>query len=140
MTKICILKTNILRMQLSVKELTVSPLRSITEDLRSWYAELPEMMRLEASGQENLAVETRRSILHVHLLYLGAKKFLYRRVVSHFLQSYMQGLPAKISQSPLQELVLELTSEVSLAASTSARILKLLLEDNSIFRRCWLVM
>jgi hypothetical protein len=60
--------------------------------------------------------------------------------VSHFLQSYMQGLPDKISQSPLQELVLELTSEVSLAASTSARILKLLLEDNSIFRRCWLVM
>ncbi|KAH7123287.1 nitrate assimilation regulatory protein nirA [Dactylonectria estremocensis] len=139
MAKICILKADILRMQVAFKELTIPAMQSILKDLQNWHRELPEAMRVEASGNTNHTVETRRSIMHVHLLYLGAIMLLYRRVASQFLQSYALTPYQKTLPIPLHGLVAEHSAEAVLSAGTSARIIKLLLDDDSIFKRCWLV-
>lgn len=140
MTKICILKADILRMHLTVNDLSAPAMERITRDLGDWYEELPQEMHLESSGREDLAVETKQSIMHVHLLYLGAVMLLYRRIATNFIQSRATGASAAILQPPLQGLVLAQAGEIALTANSSARILKLLLEDNSIYKRCWLVM
>ncbi|KAI9147209.1 Protein RTA1 [Paramyrothecium foliicola] len=139
MTKICVLKSNIIRMQWNFHELTADAMHSIMRDLQTWYGELPEMMRLGVAGQEDMPIGTRRSVLHVHLLYLGAMILLYRQLALRFVQSYRDGGHASFLQGPLHNVVLAYSSEVALAASTSARIIKLLFENNSIFKRCWLV-
>ena len=140
MTKICLLKAEILRMHLAFKDLTELAMQSILKNLRMWYKQLPDVMRMDAIGRESLALETRRSILHLHLLYLGAIMLLYRRVVSQFLRSRYTGRKRDILPMPIEGLLLDHSIEAVLAASTSSKILKLLLEDNSIFKRCWIVM
>lgn len=82
MTKICLIKADILRMNLGFKEISVGAIGSVTHDLQQWYKELPSLVRLEAAGQDDVPVETQRSIMQVHLLYLGAIMLLYRRVAS----------------------------------------------------------
>jgi hypothetical protein len=140
MARICLLKAKMLRLYLSFKELSGSALKSIMRDLQSWQEALPEEMHFEASGQEHLEIETRRSILHVHLLYLGAVMLLYRRVVSQFPLSRVKETMSGPFQQPLSDVFINQSSQAALAAGMSAKILKLLQEDESIFKRCWLVM
>jgi len=127
-------------MHLSFRGLTAQTMTSITNDLHTWYWDLPEAMRIEATSQGGLAVATKRSILHVHLLYLGAMMLMYRTAASQFVRSFATGTPSVASQTPLRGLVAEQGAEAVLAANTSARILQLLLKDDGIFKRCWLVM
>ena len=141
MSKICLLKADILRMQLSFRDLTTLAMKSISKDLQTWYKDLPPPMRLDTiSKDDRLALETKRTILHVHLLYLGAIMLLYRRIASQYLRFLNLEKERATWQMPVGEAVAEQSAEAVMAASTSARILKLLLLDDSVFRRCWLVM
>lgn len=140
MARICILKADILRMHLVFKELTVPAIDSIRRDLLVWHQELPEVMRVEASQHDGLQIETRRSILHLHLLYLGAIMLLYRRIATQFLQSYATRATPTLMQLPLRDAFAKQSADAIVAAGTSARIAKLLLEDDSVFKHCWLVM
>lgn len=146
MARICILKANVLRMHMIFKDLTAPAVQTIMTDLQTWHRELPETMQLEAISREDLPPETRRSILHTHLLYLGSIMLLYRRIASQFLRTYMntasvEGRPPSTAlQMPLNGVLAAQGIEASLAASTSARIVRLMLEDESIFKRCWLIM
>src|SRR3569833_2622842 len=98
MAKICLIKAEILRMHLSFRGLTAQTMTSITNDLHTWYWDLPEAMRIEATSQGGLAVATKRSILHVHLLYLGAMMLMYRTAASQFDRSIATGTPSVASQ------------------------------------------
>lgn len=142
MARICLLKADILRMHLAFKELTIPAVESIRKDLQTWYQELPEAMRLEASGHDDLPVEIKRSILHLHMLYLGAIMLLYRRVATQFLQGFATtgAIPGGFLDFHTREMFVRQSADAILAASTSARIVKLLLEDNGVFKHCWLVM
>jgi hypothetical protein len=146
MARICVVKAKILQMHMIFKDLTAPAVQAVTEDLQCWYRELPEVMQLGASAQENLPAATRRSIFHTNLLYLGSMMLVYRRIVSQFLRYYMNKTSGEIStgnttlQSPLNEVVAKQNAEASLAASNSARIINLMLEDDCIFKRCWLLM
>lgn len=139
MARICLLKAEILRMHLVFKDLTSPAVHSIKRDLQAWYEELPENLQLEKTAHENVAIGTRRSILHLHMLYLGAIMLLYRRVATQFLQSYAIGGQNSLHMHPRDAFVQQ-SAEAILAASTSARIVKLLLEDDGVFKHCWLVM
>ncbi|KAG8415917.1 hypothetical protein J3459_013976 [Metarhizium acridum] len=139
MARICLLKAEILRMHLVFKDLTIPAVETIRGDLQSWYEELPESMRLGAPAHENLPVGTKRSILHLHMLYLGAIMLLYRRVATQFLQSFaVGGLNGSLHLHP-REAFVQQSAEAVLAASTSSRIVKLLLDDGGVFKHCWLV-
>lgn len=140
MTKICLLKADILRMHLGFKEISVGAIGSVTHDLQQWYEELPSLIRLETAGQDNVPVETQRSIMHVHLLYLGAIMLLYRRVASGQLLANLREHWNAESHIPSNEQLVDASHQAILAATTSARILKLLFDNNAIFARCWLVL
>ncbi|KHO01294.1 nitrate assimilation regulatory protein nirA [Metarhizium album ARSEF 1941] len=139
MVRICLLKADILRMHLVFEDLSGPAVEAITRDLQDWYQELPESMRLGASVREGVPVGTRRSILHLHMLYLGAIMLLHRRIASQFLKWYaVRGCPSSLDLTSRYVFVQQ-SAEAVLAASTSARIVKLLLDDDGVFKHCWLV-
>lgn len=140
MTKICLLKADILRMHLALKDLTIMAIESIMKDLQEWYGRLPSEMHIANLGRGDLATDVRRSIYHVHLLYLGAIILLYRRVASQFVRSYATDKERDDLWKPLERLLISNTEEGILAAKHSARILGMLLAEDGVFKRCWLVM
>lgn len=139
MTKISLLKADILRMHLGFKEISVGAVGSAMHDLQQWYEELPSLIRLETAGQEHVPVETQRSIMHVHLLYLGTVMLLYRQIASGQLLETLREHWNVESHIPSTKQLVDASHQAVLAATTSARILKLLFEDDAIFPRCWLV-
>ncbi|KAK3359577.1 hypothetical protein B0T25DRAFT_102716 [Lasiosphaeria hispida] len=141
MTKICMLKAEVLRMHLASKELTNAGIDSVMSALQDWHGKLPEQMHLSNLGRQDLADQVRRSIFHVHLLYLGAIILLYRRVACQFVQSYRIGGQdgnSTLDNEPRARL-LDHAEKGIVAARHSARILGLLLTERGIFKRCWLV-
>jgi len=140
MTKISMLKAGILRMHLAFKELSVLAIDSITKDLQGWYDQLPASMHLGNLQREDLPVGARRSIYHAHLLYLGAMMLLHRRIASQLIRSYGGGPDRSLLWQPHEKSLISNTNEGVLAAKNSARTLGLLLDENGIFKRCWLVM
>jgi hypothetical protein len=145
MTKITPMKASILRTNLMTRTFTFLSTQSIMQDLEDWYSELPHQMHVSKIGQEDLAVEVRRTICHVHLLYLGTVLLLYRRVLSHAAQSCdseqeQSHLGLLSSLGSQAATVSQITEKRPLAAKLSARILDLLLTEDGVCRRCWVVM
>ncbi|KAK3941039.1 hypothetical protein QBC46DRAFT_111363 [Diplogelasinospora grovesii] len=139
MTKISLLKSEILRMHLAFKELTTLAMDSIMKDLQDWYGKLPAQMHLANLGRQDLPDQVRRSIFHVHLLYLGAIMLLYRRIASQFVKQYQADEQRDLLNKPREKMLLNHAQQGVIAAKHSARILGLLLAERGIFKRCWLV-
>ena len=140
MTKISMLKASILRVHLAFKELTVPTIESIMKDLQHWYDRLPPSMNLGTLQREDIPVEARRSIYHAHLLYLGAILLLHRRIAAQVIRSSGFDSDRILLWQPLEKALVNNTDQGVLAAKNSARTLGLLLDENGIFKRCWLVM
>lgn len=142
MTRISLLNAEILRTHLSLKELTTTALDSALKALQDWHNNLAPPMRLANLAKQDLPDIIRRSLFHVHLLYLGAHILLYRRIASQLVQPFDFD-PAEGSEpnwDQQQRALLEHADKGITAAKHSARILGLLLAENGIFKRCWLVM
>ncbi|KAM5341291.1 hypothetical protein ACJ41O_014322 [Fusarium nematophilum] len=86
MTKISLLNADILRMRLTSGEITTKAMDFIDKDLQDWHDLLPSQMHLPNLCRQELPVEARRSILATHLLYLGTRMLLYRRIASQFVR------------------------------------------------------
>ena len=142
MTKISLLKAEMLRMHMAFKELTVLSLESILNDLQRWYEHLPREMLLDRLLSENRITDTevRRSLYHVHLLYLGAIVLLYRRLASQIVRSCGFGDGHNIAPFSFTRMAHNTAEQGVLAASQSARIVKIFLDESGIYRRCWLIM
>ncbi|KAH7116667.1 hypothetical protein B0J13DRAFT_571537 [Dactylonectria estremocensis] len=139
MTKIALLNADILRMHLSSEEMTCQAMDSISKDLQDWHNRLPSEMQLANLCREDLPVEARRSILGTHLLYLGTRMLLYRRIASQFVRSSRISHGNNILWEPLEDRFLSHADQAVTAAKHSARILGLLRAEKGIFKRCWLV-
>ncbi|KAK5656726.1 hypothetical protein OQA88_4274 [Cercophora sp. LCS_1] len=138
MTRISLLKAEILRTHLSLKELTAPALNSALEALEKWHKGLPRAMRLEHLHEKDLEDIVRRSLFHVHLLYLGAHILLYRRIASQLIQKQRPG-STEVVRDEWEKTLLSHAEKGITAAKHSARILGLLLAEQGIFKRCWLV-
>lgn len=128
-----------MRMQMAFGSISFRTMQSILEDLQGWYSQLPQAMKIENLHCE-ISTEERRSIYHVHLLYLGSIILLYRRIACHVLQSYGLDEARNIHPTGIDQLAFEHAIQGFVAAKHSARILSLLLSEDGIFRKCWLVM
>ncbi|KAK3938739.1 hypothetical protein QBC46DRAFT_439570 [Diplogelasinospora grovesii] len=134
MTKIVLLKAEILRLQLAFKELTGPAVDSINTDLQEWHDRLPREMRLEHLGRLDLLDEVMLSIFSVHLLYLGAIMLLYRRIASQFVKSFRFDRRDDTEWKSCQTALLDRTMQGLIAAKTSARILGLMLAKGGVFK------
>lgn len=138
MTRISLIKAEILRVHLTRKELSVAAVDAIMQVLQDWHTELPSQMHLSNLGRQDLSDSVRRSIFYAHLLYLGAIILLYRRIASQVADVTVRGV-AVVAPTPQQECLLKHAEKGITAAKHSSRILGLLLSERGIFKRCWLV-
>ncbi|KAK2070011.1 hypothetical protein P8C59_004548 [Phyllachora maydis] len=144
MIKISLLSGNILKMHLASRDFDKHTVECIIRDLQEWHNQLPPQIQLGKLSEQDLPDSVRRSIFHVHLLYLGAFMLLYRRIASRYFQLVpRKDVTRKDAQVPtcksLEGLLLAHAEQGVVAAQHSARILGLLLADDGIARRCWLV-
>lgn len=140
MTKISLLNADILRMHLSSDDMACQVVDSIDKDLQNWYDLLPSQMHLPTLCRQDLPVEARRSILATHLLYLGTRMLLYRRIASQFVQSSTADREIKIVNKCYEGNLLCHADQAVIAARQSSRILGLLQAERGIFKKCWLIM
>ncbi|KAK3499470.1 uncharacterized protein B0T23DRAFT_17819 [Neurospora hispaniola] len=142
MTKISLLKAEILRMQLEFQDL---PRLTVVanEYLEKWHEKLPIEVQLANLANPGLDDTVRRSIYHVHLLYLGAMQLLYRWIAARLIQTTtVNGREVIVPSESVPEEDRKLLKHVSqglIAAKHSARLLALLHGERGIFQRCWLV-
>ncbi|EAA32473.1 hypothetical protein GE21DRAFT_7520 [Neurospora crassa] len=142
MTKISLLKAEILRMQLEFQDL---PRLTVVanEYLEKWHEKLPVEVQLANLANPGLDDTVRRSIYHVHLLYLGAMQLLYRWIAARLIQTTtVNGREVIVPSESVPEEDRKLLKHVSqglVAAKHSARLLALLHGERGIFQRCWLV-
>ncbi|KAK8087360.1 hypothetical protein PG994_002334 [Apiospora phragmitis] len=139
LTKLCILKANIYRMDFSIRgQITASP-GSMMQDLQEWYRQLPNGLYLGALIEEQCK-DKRVAIYYVNLMFLSATGLLYRRTAGRFLRSAgFVTRDAALGHSISSNYVFDNAREGILAAQQAARIFEfLVLEDVGIWK-CWLV-
>ncbi|KAK6860927.1 hypothetical protein PG995_004563 [Apiospora arundinis] len=141
LTKLCILKANISRMDFTLKGETATSPGVLMQDLQEWYRQLPNDLYLAALIDEQ-ATEKRVAIYYVNLMFLSATGLPYRRTAGRFLRTV--GFVTRDAALPpngnSSKHVFENTREGILAAQQAARIFEyLVLEDVAIWK-CWLVM
>ncbi|KAI0543322.1 hypothetical protein F4679DRAFT_569153 [Xylaria curta] len=134
MIKIGLMKAKILHLHLGSKYLSIEPLNSTIQDLQDWYLELPPQMQLQSLWERNVPLEAKRSVYHVHLLYLGANMLLFRQIVAENVRQHINISPLWY---PPSDLLSRQGPNALLAANSSARIVKLLLDENGILQQCW---
>ncbi|EEU37356.1 uncharacterized protein NECHADRAFT_72643 [Fusarium vanettenii 77-13-4] len=138
MTKISLLNAEILRMHLSSEEMTCQAMDSINKDLQDWHDLLPSEMHLPNLCRQDLPVEARRSILATHLLYLGTRMLLYRRIASQFVWP-SPTRESNAARESYEDNLLSHADQAITAAKQSSRILGLLQAEKGIFKKCWLI-
>lgn len=138
MTKIVLLKAGILRNHLAVQELTTFGMDGILRELSDWHGQLPEPMKLHSLHGDVCPPLVRWSIYHVHLLYHGAFMLVYRRIAAHCVRLQRSGRDlASASREPA---LVRLVDQGITSARDTARIVSLLLSEQGVFKRCWIVM
>ncbi|RSL57579.1 hypothetical protein CEP54_008230 [Fusarium duplospermum] len=139
MTKISLLNAEILRMHLSSKEMTCQAIDAIDKDLQDWHDLLPSQMHLPNLCRQDLPVEARRSILATHLLYLGTRMLLYRRIASQLVWPSPTDDGSNFARESYEDNLLSHADQAITAARQSSRILGLLQAEKGIFKKCWLI-
>ncbi|AEO56594.1 hypothetical protein MYCTH_2057132 [Thermothelomyces thermophilus ATCC 42464] len=140
MTKIVLLKAGILRNHLAVPELTALGMDGIIRELQEWHEQLPEPMKLRSLYyyRADWPPPVRWSIYHLHLLYHGAFMLVYRRIAAHCVRLRRTGRDLASSAAREPNLV-SLVEQGVTSARDTARIVSLLLGEQGVFRRCWIV-
>ncbi|KAK7977020.1 hypothetical protein PG988_004510 [Apiospora saccharicola] len=139
LTKLCLLKANISRMDFTLKGQTAANPGSLMQDLQEWYRQLPSDLYLAALIDEQVK-ERRVAIYYVNLMFLSATGLLYRRTAGRFLRSVgFVTRDAALEHYISSKYVFDNATEGILAAQQAARIFEfLVLEDVAIWK-CWLV-
>ncbi|KAI1742774.1 hypothetical protein F4680DRAFT_411729 [Xylaria scruposa] len=137
MVRIAALKVKILYLN-TVHEYLGLAIAALTRELEEWYNDLPQEMRLQEIPGRDLSQDTKRSIYLVHLTYLGTNMLLFRRIAFQKVRSEAhETLPAL--EQPSREEYLKQADEASLAASGSARIIKIMMDEKCVLKRCCIV-
>jgi hypothetical protein len=138
MTKISLLKAGILRNHLAVQELTTLGMDGIIRELQEWHEQLPEQMKLRSLYRTDWPDLVRWSIYHLHLLYHGAFMLVYRRIAAHCVR--LQRTGGDFAAASAEPTLRNLIEQGVTSARDTARIVSLLLAEQGVFRRCWIVM
>jgi hypothetical protein len=139
MTKIVLLKAGILRNHLAVQEITTCGMDGVIKELSDWHGQLPEPMRLHSLyGDACPPPIVRWSIYHVHLLYHGAFMLVHRRIAAHCVRLQRSG--GDLTSASREPALRSLVEQGITSAQDTARIVSLLLSEQGVFKRCWIVM
>lgn len=131
--KVTIIKSRFMQTANNLRTPSPLLLRSVREDLASWHDQLPRWMQLNhlAEQSSDVSGDKRRVVYFVHLFYLSA--IVLKSRIVHGVQNI--NCPAYDST----EMRVAVIDGVE-ASRSSARILKLLLMAETVFKKCWLCM
>jgi hypothetical protein len=138
MTKISLLQAGILRKHLAVQELTTLGMDGAIRELQEWHGQLPEAMQLQSLYRTDWPPLVRWSIYHLHLLYHGAFMLVYRRMAAHCVRVQRTG--GDFAAAGREPTLRSLVDQGITSARDTARIVSLLLAEQGVFKRCWIVM
>ncbi|KAI9709462.1 MAG: hypothetical protein M1820_003222 [Bogoriella megaspora] len=130
MARVTLTKAKMLRMLISQRTSKPQTLRELDDDLTQWHSNLPDFMRLQnLTDQSQVTEDHRRILFYMHLFYLSAILLKARGVLANEV----------ISSAPYDSFEGRRAIENGLnAAGSLARLLNLLLDQRSIFKKCWL--
>ena len=134
MTKIAVIKFDMLRLSLQFKGLSALTVGTITNELRHWHKNLPIEMRLtELDNSPEISFELRRTIYYVNFLYFGAQIMLLRRVLQsmHEQSNLLEGDGTMVNN---------LIVQAHFAARESAKLFRRMCIEGGIVKRCWICM
>ncbi|KAH6641192.1 hypothetical protein F5144DRAFT_642046 [Chaetomium tenue] len=137
MTKISLLQAGILRNHLAVQELTKLGMDGAIRELQDWHGQLPEAMQLQSLYRTDWPPLVRWSIYHLHLLYHGAFMLVYRRIAAHCVR--LQRMGGDLATAGQEPTLRSLVEQGITSARDTARIVSLLLGEQGVFKRCWIV-
>ncbi|KAI0450975.1 hypothetical protein F5B21DRAFT_517035 [Xylaria acuta] len=138
MARIAVLNIKILYMHIVHQDLGWA-ISAIAQDLEEWYDGLPQVMHLQEVSGQDLPQDVRRSIYLAHLIYLGTNILLFRRIAFEAVRSSKTKGVLPAPWQPSREQYLKQADEASLAANGSARIIKIMMNENCVFKRCWII-
>jgi len=114
-----------------------------THMLDGWYHELPKSLHLTAliSLNNQLSVPETRSLLLVHVTYLGTRLLLYQHLLKVVkLQSQGSGgLRTETASNEGFYVPQMVRQEYTGFAQQQARVISILYQNNAVFTKCWLV-
>ncbi|KAF4340736.1 nitrate assimilation regulatory nirA [Fusarium beomiforme] len=132
MAQITFLKANVLRTVASFRVLSPAILRQIHEDLGLWQSSLPPYLRLEALvHMPEISPDQRRVAFYMHLFYMSALILKTRALLA------AQKDPSSCNWDPA--VTAAILGGIN-AARDSARLLKLIYDENAVVKNCWLIM
>ena len=109
------------------------------ESTNAWVSGLPNFMQLAFLLEENAASTNvqRRTTLLVHILFQGTRMQLHRPTML-FLANIHQDSPWMLDGT--REEATKSADTCVRAALQTAQIINILMSENSVFKRCWIVM
>ncbi|KAF1941154.1 hypothetical protein EJ02DRAFT_210547 [Clathrospora elynae] len=113
----------------------------LTQKLEAWRVDVPLMLQIPTLTSVNppdLTSYQRRAILMVHIMYMGALVLLYRQMLVAAAEAQLT-YGATTTSSISGEDARKYRDECTVAAQNIARILGLISFDNTLTRRCWLI-
>ncbi|KAK1773867.1 hypothetical protein QBC45DRAFT_61686 [Copromyces sp. CBS 386.78] len=166
LTRLCYIKSCILRLRASNRDLTPHSIRHVLNSLRDWYRTLPPSIQLNlhnlsSSGSPSCSfpgtsagsasnssgttftsslLETHRSIHHLHILYADSITLLYRWLISQSITCRLHGNHEghHALDTPLRELLLQHADDAIRVAGLSAVVLRRMIHnDTEILMPCW---
>jgi hypothetical protein len=135
--KIGFLMCDIMRNIYAAEVCSIRSIEVHMQKLERWHQELPPYMQLKTLVGSAAGRNTSRSILLVHLTYLGSIILLTRKMVVELVTT-PNGIPRIVEGS--EEEAQHFLDVCVGAARHVAKIVGILHSDGVIFRRCWLIM
>ncbi|KAI1622892.1 hypothetical protein EDD37DRAFT_446928 [Exophiala viscosa] len=137
MTSIGVLTTGVLKDVFLKKQLSVVATREHKLKLAEWLSKIPAPMQLDSlTRNESLTTNQRRSVFLVHVNYLGALLLLYRRHL-FYLSTTHQDVSWQLDGD--MDEALAYAEDAVAAALHSALLLRSLMSERAMFKRCWLI-
>lgn len=133
MARVTIIKSRFMQTADNLRKPSPLLLRSVREDLARWYSQLPEWMTLShlAERSSEVSGDHRRVIYFVHLFHLSA--IILKSRIVHGAQ--------ETNHVAYDSMEMRIAIRDGIESSrSSARILKLLQEADTVFKKCWLCM
>lgn len=140
MTKVSLLKADLLRVRLAPPIIDIQTLESANQDLQSWYTGLSEGMLLGSLTKPDPGAGIQSCVCYTHLLHLDAIMLLSRRALSQFARAHGYRRRKSLPRTPLDQALASQANQGVIAASHSSRILRLLEDAGQARELSWLIM
>ncbi|KAI5798105.1 hypothetical protein FPQ18DRAFT_240575, partial [Pyronema domesticum] len=138
--KIGFIATDIVRNVYAAEKVSIKLIDENMAKLEKWHRELPQYMRFGRVLDENTDQGSRRSIMLIHLTFLGATMLLTRRILTVLVLKPKGEVWDEKAHGGTKQEAIHYMGVCIQAAENVARIVGCLYDEQGLFKRCWMIM